>query len=151
MIIRRASQSDLPELQELARRTIDRNYRSFLGDESVDWFLESGESDKEVIENLDNCSVAEEGDKQIAYCVYYEDFIHILMVDPDFQRAGIGKQMLGYVEDEFRRSGRSKCRLESFQENSQAINFYLGNGFVTMAEEVDPNSGVSRVHMSKQL
>jgi hypothetical protein len=35
-------------MQDIARRTIDRCYRSFFGDEGVDWFINSGESDKEL-------------------------------------------------------------------------------------------------------
>ncbi|MEZ9395431.1 hypothetical protein AB4393_01045 [Vibrio splendidus] len=46
--IRKAKASDLASIQELARDTINACYRSFLGDEGVDWFINSSESDKEV-------------------------------------------------------------------------------------------------------
>jgi hypothetical protein len=46
--VRPALAEDLVALQELACRTIDASYRSFLGDEGVDWFINSGASDDHV-------------------------------------------------------------------------------------------------------
>lgn len=54
--IRKATNVDADTLKKIAKRTIDVNYRSFLGDEGVDWFLESG-SDQYVEENIDDCWV----------------------------------------------------------------------------------------------
>ena len=36
--IRKANQEDLRVIQEIARDTIDISYRSFLGNDLVDWF-----------------------------------------------------------------------------------------------------------------
>ena len=47
-LIRKAQADDLPKLQDIAIRTIDKSYRSFPGDEGVDWFINSGESDREL-------------------------------------------------------------------------------------------------------
>ena len=54
--IRKATVSNADTLKEIARRTIDANYRSFLTDEGVEWFIESG-SDQYVEENIDDCWV----------------------------------------------------------------------------------------------
>jgi hypothetical protein len=50
--VRPATGEDLIGLQELARHTIDASYRSFLGDEAVDWFISSGASDEHVAPHL---------------------------------------------------------------------------------------------------
>jgi len=47
-VVRPAVVEDLPALQQLARRTIDASYRSFLGDEGVDQFIGSGVSDDHI-------------------------------------------------------------------------------------------------------
>jgi type II secretory pathway component HofQ len=44
--IRKATEGDLPKMQNIARRTINRCYKSFLGEEGVDWYINSGESVK---------------------------------------------------------------------------------------------------------
>ncbi|WP_406861338.1 hypothetical protein ABZO31_13135 [Streptomyces sp. HUAS MG47] len=47
-VVRPALPEDLAVLQELARPTIDARYRPFLGNENVDWFINSGASDEHV-------------------------------------------------------------------------------------------------------
>lgn len=44
--IRKASKNDELTLICLSRKTINHNYRSFLGDEAVDSFINSGMADK---------------------------------------------------------------------------------------------------------
>ena len=53
--IRKAQSANLPKMHQIAIRTIDKCYRSFLGDEGVDWFINSGESDRELKRHIDNC------------------------------------------------------------------------------------------------
>ncbi|MHA1527312.1 MAG: hypothetical protein ACTSQD_09785 [Promethearchaeota archaeon] len=55
--IRKAIIQDAAPLKNISRKTIDLNYRSFLGDEGVKWFIESGASDQYIDENIDNCWV----------------------------------------------------------------------------------------------
>lgn len=46
--VRPAVEADLDNLQALARHTVDTCYRGFLGDDAVDWFIDSGASDTHV-------------------------------------------------------------------------------------------------------
>ena len=55
--IRKAQAGDLGKMQCIARQTIDMCYRSFLGDEGVDWYIDSGESDRELEKYIGNCDV----------------------------------------------------------------------------------------------
>lgn len=48
--VRKARSVNLPTMQQIARRIIDKCYRSFIGNEGVDWFINSGESAKEIVE-----------------------------------------------------------------------------------------------------
>lgn len=149
MEFRIATESDLASIQTLARDTIDKCYRSFLGDESVDGYLSSGESDKEVTNNLSNCLVAIERDSLVGYCVLKEAFIHILMVSPNVQRKGLGSTFLAYIESTLASSGHTLLKLETFKSNTQAINFYLKNGWQIVNEETDAEFGFVRVYLEK--
>ena len=73
--IRKVQTNDLPIMQDIAKRTIDKCYRSFLEDEGVDWFIKSGESDRELEKHLDNCNVLSKGDDVIAFTIYFDDLI----------------------------------------------------------------------------
>lgn len=55
--VREAQADDLSKMQSIAWRTIDKCYRTFLGDEGVDWFLNSGESDRELEKHIEECDV----------------------------------------------------------------------------------------------
>ena len=75
-IIRKAQTDDLPIIQQIARRTIDKSYRPFLGDDGVDGFINSGESDEEVKKNLEHCDVLIYNGNIVAFTIYFDDLIH---------------------------------------------------------------------------
>lgn len=148
--IRKAGKTDLVAMQNLARNTIDTCYRSFLGDEGVDGYINSGESDSEVERQLPHCFLIESDQKIQGYCAFENDFIHILMVSPESQRSGLGSTLLRFVENEMASLGHQQYRLETFQNNSQAIQFYSKNNWSIDKEEIDEQFGFVRVYLSKQ-
>ena len=78
--IRKAEGNDLPRLQDIARRIIDQSYRSFLGNEGVDWFIDSGEFHREIRERIGDCDVLLKGKDIVAFAVYFEDLIHLAAI-----------------------------------------------------------------------
>lgn len=50
MYIRKAETGDIGVLQGIARRVIRNNYTPFLGQKSVSHYIESGQSDKEIVD-----------------------------------------------------------------------------------------------------
>ncbi|CAH0525778.1 GNAT family N-acetyltransferase [Vibrio hippocampi] len=151
MQYRIASEADLASIQLLARETIDRCYRSFLGDESVDGYLTSGESDKEVANNLSHCLVAELQGEIVGYGVCKDNFIHILMIRPNIQRKGLGSSFLAHIETSMVSSGHNVLKLETFNTNTQAIRFYEKNGWVIVNQETDTEFGFVRVYLEKHI
>ena len=128
IVIRKAQTDDLPIMQDIAKRTIDKCYRSFLGGEGVDWFINSGESDRELEKHLDNCDVLLKGDEIIAFTIYFDNLIHLMMVDVFVHRLGIGSLLLAHSEKQLFKNDNSTIRLETFEGNKQAISFYLKMG-----------------------
>jgi ribosomal protein S18 acetylase RimI-like enzyme len=148
--IRSARPDDLPEMQEVARRTIDKCYRPFLGDDGVDWFINSGESDRELEKHLLNCDVMLRDEKVVAFTIYFDDLIHLMMVDVDVHRAGLGSQLLAHSESRLFASGKTVIRLETFEGNQQAISFYLKTGWSITRKQEDEDHGFTRVFFSKR-
>ena len=149
MNVRKATSDDLQVMQAIARRTIDRCYRSFLGDEGVDWYIESGESDAEVEKHLDNCDVLVNEDTVVAFAIFFADLIHLMMVDVDFHRRGIGTQLLSHCEDQLFENGNTAIRLETFEGNAQALAFYRKNGWSESKRQEDKEHGFVRVYFEK--
>ena len=147
--IRSAHADDLPTIQEIARRTIDKCYRPFLGDEGVDWFIDSGESDRELEKHLDNCDVLISNGSIAGFTIYFDELVHLMMVDVILHRGGLGSRLLAHSENQLFARGNTKIRLETFEGNNQAINFYLKNGWLVAKKEKDSEHGFTRVFFEK--
>ena len=87
---RKAQPGDLAIMQEIAKRTIDGSYPSFLGDEGVDSFINSGESDRELQKHIESCDVALSEDAIVGFAIYFDDLIHLMKVDVFLHHLGIG-------------------------------------------------------------
>ena len=148
--IRKAQPDDLTRMQDIARRTIDRSFRSFLGDEGVDSFINSGESDQELYKHLENCDVVIREDAIVAFAIYFNDLIHLMMVDVRLHRTGIGSRLLAHTESQLFGRGHKTIRLETFEGNHQAINFYMKNGWSVTTKSKDQEHGFIRVFFEKQ-
>ena len=148
--IRKACADDLPRMQEIARRTIDKCYRAFLGDEGVDWFIDSGESDRELQKHIENCDVLLEENAIVAFAIYFEDLIHLMMVDVGLHRSGLGSRLLSHCESRLFARGHATIRLETFEGNHQAIDFYAKNGWSVTTKQKDKEHDFIRVLFAKQ-
>ena len=147
---RKAQSGDLAIMQDVARRTIDRCYRSFLGNEGVDSFISSGESDRELQKHIENCDVALREDAIVGFSIYFDDLIHLMMVDVCLHRNGIGSLLLAHTESQLFGRGNKTIRLETFEGNHQAINFYIKNGWIVTTKSKDEEYGFVRVLFEKQ-
>ncbi|MFG3661111.1 GNAT family N-acetyltransferase [Streptomyces sp. NPDC047706] len=129
--IRRATGEDLDELQDLARRTIDTCYRPFLGDEAVDWFIDSGASDAHVKSHVEQGGVhCLSQDGSIAgFSILDGPTIDLMMIDPHHHRRGLGRLLLRHAEETLL-ARYATIRLESFADNAGANSFYEACGWV---------------------
>ncbi|WP_323846436.1 GNAT family N-acetyltransferase [Microbulbifer magnicolonia] len=126
--IRPAQPHDLAQMQAIARRTIDKNYRVFFGgDEGVDWFL-SGPSDDYLAEHLGSAEVIVGNGQVLGFSVCTDNLIDLMMIDHERHGGGLGGRLLAHMENNlFPRY--NTIRLESFAGNHKANNFYLKHGW----------------------
>ena len=149
--IRDARPGDLPEMQQVARRTIDQCYRAFLGNEGVDWYINSGESDRELAKHLRNCDVLLRDKSVAAFTIYFDNRIHLMMVDVDLHRQGVGSQLLAHSESRLFAGGKTFIQLDTFEGNQQAIDFYIKNDWSMTKKQKDQEHGFIRVLFEKTM
>lgn len=125
-----AFEHDLNELKLLSKETINSDYRSFLGDEAVDYFINSGLSDQYIMENWKDTLVFVMNKKIIGLCVTKENLIDLLMIHPNYQRLGIGSKMLEFISMQLFKY-YTEIHVESFELNKKANLFYEKNGWLT--------------------
>jgi len=75
--------------------------------------------------------------------------IHLMMVDVDLHREGFGSQLLAHCEKQLFDRGHAKIRLETFEGNHQAINFYEKNDWVVTGREENKDHGFVSVYFEK--
>lgn len=148
MSVRRATASDLGAIQLIARRTINASYRSFLGDEGVDWFINSGASDRYISESIDDCRVLIANDAIVGFCVCKTNLIDLMMVDSEKHRQGHGSILLADCETRLFEH-HDELRLESFEKNQQANDFYRKNDWIQKDRIFDEAANSYKLIFSK--
>lgn len=113
-------------------------------------FIDSGESDRELEQHLENCDVMLVDGSIAAFSIYFDDLIHLMMVEVSLQRSGFGSELLAHVEEQLSSRGNKMLRLETFEGNVQAINFYLKNGWSITRKEEDQEHGFVRIFFEKR-
>jgi ribosomal protein S18 acetylase RimI-like enzyme len=130
-VVRPAVAADLLALRELARRTIDASYRSFLGDEGVDWFINSGASDDHIERHFRQGHIhcLEEDGEIVGLMILDGPTVDLMMVDVRHNREGLGTVLLSRAE-ELLFAQYPDIRLETFVGNEAAIAFYEACGWL---------------------
>jgi len=136
-------------IQDIARNTISANYRSFLGNEGVNDFINIGGSNQYIYENIENCDVLLLSEAIVGFAVCKGDLIDLMMISDGFHRQGFGRQLLKYCENRIFRK-HSEIRLESFEGNEKANNFYRKNGWNEAGLNFDETSGTNKITFVKK-
>lgn len=134
---RQAAEIDSHNLKDIAKRTIIANYTPFLGEETATAFIESGMSDKEIDDGINNCDIMLDNEKIIGFAITNEDILHLIMIDVPFQNKGYGSALLAKIEEKLF-SVFKIIHLQSFEENISAVKFYLKNGWAIESREKIP-------------
>lgn len=151
LTVRRAKTDELSTIQSVAREIISTRYPAFLGEDAVNAFLESGQSDQEFVANQNNIFVLLEGDEIRGFSICFDDFIHLMMTKLEFQQKGYGSFLLNWCETAIKARGYDIGRLETFASNVQAVEFYRKNGWIEAGRE-DEDAGVfARIRFEKAV
>lgn len=70
------------------------------------------------------------------------EFIGALFVDINEQGVGIGKELINYAINKYK-----KLNLAVYKENKNSVNFYLNRGFKIIKEQINEDSGYSEYLM----
>ena len=91
--------------------------------------------------------VGYDGNRVVGFVGYYANdvgqkagYLTTIVVSQQYQRKGIGSQLLHACLDDCRKKGMNRCRLEVRKDNLDALQFYSAQGFIkeaTASEETD--------------
>jgi len=148
--IRKATQHDLPIIQNIAYQTWPSAYSNILTPDSLNYMLNYFYSDDALQQQMQNGQeffIAEMDDKAVGFAAIskYEESIYKLnklYVLPDIQKSGTGKALMDHVIEIIRSYNATQLVLNVNRYNP-AKSFYERLGFTVMKEEdVDLGDGI---------
>jgi ribosomal protein S18 acetylase RimI-like enzyme len=149
ILLKKAKESDLPIIQEIAKITWAPTYVPIIGQDQVDYMLDKMYSTAVLENQLLNGHqflIAEQGSKDVGFVSYsLEDstsmvyHLHKLYVLPETHGQGIGKFLINEVVNNVREAGGQYLRL-NVNRNNKAKDFYEKAGFI-IKETVDIEIG----------
>ncbi|MDH3631560.1 MAG: GNAT family N-acetyltransferase [Gammaproteobacteria bacterium] len=97
--------------------------------------------------------VAQEDDKIVGFVVFYarQDHAHLenVAVTPGFQNRGIGRKLIGFVEQQAQQDGYNRIELYTNASMSENLELYPRLGYQQIDRRVE--DGFDRVYFSKTL
>lgn len=148
LTLRKANADELAFVQEFAKAVIDKNYRSYMGDEAVDFFIGSGASDQYMQECLDDTILAVADGAVVGISVCKDDLIDLFMVRNELQGKGVGGMFMSKLCEELLQT-YPRIRVECFEKNEKANCFYERCGWIREKMEYDEEIGDKRVFYYK--
>jgi len=145
---RSANMDDAKPLIALSEYIVDTCYRSFLGDELVDNFIQRKALHKYTSLHLGYFQLLMLGDEVVGFTVCKENQIDLMMIDPRVQGFGLGTQLLEFSEKRLFRSS-PVLGLRSFAGNQSANAFFRRQGWEDMVARTDRVSQVREILFRK--
>lgn len=140
VLFRKATVEDAREIKLFANEVIIKNYTSFLGADNTKAYVESGESDKEIDNNIQDTVIAIYHGEIVGVAILLEDLLHLIMIKHSYQGYGLGGAFLKHVEEELFKNYKT-IRLETFDGNIATIEFYKKHGWKIVEKEENEFTG----------
>jgi len=143
----KATEKDIPLIQDLARRSWKNAYAEILSNEQMEYMLNTMYSEAEISKHLkktdyhyylvfdDNLNSF---DGFLGYENHYEEKttkLHRIYLVPESKGKGLGKQTLEFLNEKVKESGDSRIIL-NVNKNNSAQNFYKSQGYTIYDEGV---------------
>lgn len=149
MEIRRADGGDVEGIREVAERSWDRDYPTFLTRETISEGIAEWYDPNSIRADLANprstILVAERDDQVVGFVQAHRSngtgHVLRLYVDPDHQREGIGTALFEAVEDTLTAKGIEHVRAMALAQNERGQAFYRSLGMDRVGTETTTIGG----------
>lgn len=128
MQIRKSHDEDLDRLVEIWLKGSIRAHHFI----SPDYWHSKKREMKEKYLPMSDTYVLEAEEKIVGFVSMVEDYMAALFVDPEEQKKGGGKRLVEYVK-----GNHQQIQLKVYQQNEDAVNFYLKNDWLIEEESLD--------------
>ncbi|MGH3499621.1 MAG: GNAT family N-acetyltransferase [Nocardioidaceae bacterium] len=157
MQVRRATDDDVGEIQQLGRRTLDASYAPLLGqvcaDHQYDIWWTRDALQRSLRRSVNLVATAGEGTIVGVATLGERDgkpVLWKLYVLPEYHGLGVGTRLIAAAEAHAP-AGAVALRLEYVDGNEPAAGFYRAKGFREVAREPDPDGWPDEIWMERPI
>ncbi len=148
---RSARESDIPQVLKLFKDSLVQSYGGFIDMTPDNPWLHGTAADEYVARTLPNMTVAEDVQGTVvAFGVLQGNFVDLLWVRLERRGEGLGTQMMDEFEARIAEEHET-ARLECFEPNTPAIEFYRRRGYTIERTYFVEDAGVNTAVMVKKL
>jgi ribosomal protein S18 acetylase RimI-like enzyme len=147
VVLRLATPADAAEIAQLARDLIETG---------LGWTWTRSRVERNIRSASTVALAATEGERLAGFAIMYfgdeHAHLNLLAVRPDRQREGVGRHLVGWLEESALVAGVATVRLELRATNRAARRFYEHLGFVEIARVAAYYAGVEdAVRMAREI
>ena len=148
---RPARESDIPQVLKLFKDSLMQSYGGFIDMAHDNPWLHGTAADEYVARTLCDMTVAEDAQGTVvAFGVLQGNFVDLLWVRLERRGEGLGTQMMDEFEARIAEEHEA-ARLECFEPNTPAIEFYRRRGYTIERTYFAEDAGVNTAVMTKKL
>ena len=148
---RPARESDIPQILKLFKDSLPQSYGGFIDMTQGNPWLHGTAADEYVARTLPDMTVAEDVQGTVvAFGVLQGNFVDVLWVRLECRGEGLGTQMMDEFEARIAEEHEA-ARLECFEPNTPAIEFYRRRGYTIERTYFVEDAGVNTAVMVKKL
>ncbi len=148
---RPARESDIPQILKLFKDSLVQSYGGFIDMTPDNPWLHGTAADEYVARTLPDMTVAEDVQGTVvAFGVLQGNFVDLLWVRLERRGEGLGTQMMDEFEARIAEEHET-ARLECFEPNTPAIEFYRRRGYTIERTYFVEDAGVNTAVMVKKL
>ncbi len=134
--IKPARRDQIDVFPRLAKQTILTCYPSILGLETVEGYAASGIIETYFQDHWQATTCCYTDETLIGMATRIEDRVDLMIILPAYHRKGAGTRLLQALEDQLFEDHKT-LKLDCFEKNDQAVQFYIKNGWVIDHRKVD--------------
>ena len=135
-IIRPATMEDEENMLKLSRFVADNYTRSYLGDQIVDWYIDSGNCDEDIRKGMKSSTLLMHDEKIIGIIIWHENQLHGFMIDICYHGTGAAQYFCDQIIPE-KLKLYNELHLECFDKNHRGIAFYKKTGWTEYGQIED--------------
>lgn len=120
---RPATQDDVFIMEQVLIDSFKESYANFMPEQYVREWFDNNEAQRIARTGLERTGIAEIMGRIVGFVSYLDNTVTQLWVDPQYQKQGVGRALIQWVESVYRSKGYATITIYCHENNTEALAF----------------------------